>query len=105
MQQHTSIILYLSINYSAKYTKTRTQKFGCIIQSDQEVCAPDFLYCNHQVHRDVLNTLYYNCRKPLEFNIFYKNEMRVKVIKTGTKKKVNIICSDLKVTLGYITLD
>lgn len=31
--------------------------------------------------------------------------MNVKVIKTGTKKKVNIICSDLKVTLGYIILN
>jgi len=49
--------------------------------------------------------LYYNCRKPLELNIFCKKEMYVKVIKKVTKKKVNIICSDLKVTLGYIILD
>jgi hypothetical protein len=31
--------------------------------------------------------------------------MNVKVIKKDTKKKVNIMCSDLKVTLGYIILE
>lgn len=45
-------------------------------------------------------TLYYNCRKRLELNIFYRKEIHVKAIKRVTKKKVNTICSDLKVTLG-----
>jgi hypothetical protein len=31
--------------------------------------------------------------------------MNVKVIKRGKKKKVNIMCSDLKVTLGFIILE
>ena len=43
--------------------------FKLFIKSDQKVSVHQLLYCNHQVHRDFLITLYLTLSHPVGANI------------------------------------